>query len=224
MRELTLLLRRGEVAVLGALLAIATAIWCFVELAGEVIEGETARIDTALLMAFRSPSDPTQPIGPRWLVETMRDFTALGSFGVLGLVTAMAAGYLFVVAKWRAALVLLLSVVAGVTISTILKDVIDRPRPDLSQTMVYVSSASFPSGHSMMSAVVYLTIGAMIARMQTDLRAKYYIMSWAVLLTLLVGITRIYLGVHWPTDVLAGWIVGSAWAIFCWVVMRWVRG
>jgi undecaprenyl-diphosphatase len=86
-----------------------------------------------------------------------------------------------------------------------------------------VYSASFPSGHSMMAAIVYLTLGAMLLRTQADRRVKAYCLAVAVLLTLLVGTSRVYLGVHWPTDVLAGWALGAAWAMMCWLIMLWLQ-
>jgi undecaprenyl-diphosphatase len=79
-----------------------------------------------------------------------------------------------------------------------------------------VTSASFPNGHSMLAAVVYLTIGALIARFRPDPRVKIYALTLAAITTILVGISRVYLGVHWPTDMLAGWMIGAAWALICW--------
>jgi undecaprenyl-diphosphatase len=102
----------------------------------------------------------------------------------------------------------------------VLKEFFERPRPDLVPHGAEVFTASFPSGHAMMSAVVYLTLGALLARVETGLRVKAFVLSVSVLLTVLVGISRVYLGVHWPTDVLAGWTVGAAWAVMCWLIAR----
>ncbi|MFC4174417.1 phosphatase PAP2 family protein [Microvirga sp. GCM10011540] len=214
---------RAEWPILLASLAAAGAIWAFVELADEVVEGSTHAIDRRLLLALRSEADPAEPLGPAWLEEMMRDFTALGGVGVLTLLTVGAVGYLFLTDKWRAALAVLLSVAGGILLSTLIKMGFDRPRPDLVSHGSYVYTASFPSGHSMMAAVVYLTLGALLARVQSPKRAKAYILVSAVLLTILVGISRVYLGVHWPTDVLAGWAVGAAWALLCWVVTLWLQ-
>ncbi|QLF71482.1 phosphatase PAP2 family protein (plasmid) [Peteryoungia desertarenae] len=202
-----------------ALLVVAAALWGFVELVDEVIEGETGAVDEALLLAFRSAEDPAVPLGPDWLKEMMRDFTALGGVGILTLLTFAVAGYVTLLGKPKAALAILISVGGGVIISTLIKAGIDRPRPDLVPHGSYVSSASFPSGHSMMATVVYLTLAVIVARVRPRWRQRVYVLSWAILATLLVGVSRIYLGVHWPSDVLAGWTVGSAWAILCWTIM-----
>lgn len=202
-----------------ALLFAAAAAWGFIELADEVMEGGTRAADRALLLALRSSADPATPLGPEWLKEMMRDFTALGGIGVLTLLTIAAAGYVTTLGKPKAALAIIIAVGGGIIISTLIKAGIDRPRPDIVPHGSYVTSASFPSGHSMMAAVVYLTLAVIVARVRPRWRTRFYVLSWAVLATLLVGVSRVYLGVHWPTDVLAGWTVGSGWAILCWAVL-----
>jgi undecaprenyl-diphosphatase len=153
----------------------------------------------------------------------MRDFTALGSTGVLAVVVAAIAGFLAMTRKSHAALFVLASVIGGVLISQAMKWAFARPRPDLVPHGAEVFSASFPSGHSMMAAVVYLTLGALLARTQSDRAVKAYVLAVAVLLAALVGASRVYLGVHWPTDVLAGWALGGVWALFCLLVMQWLQ-
>ncbi len=152
-----------------------------------------------------------------------RDFTALGGVAVLVLISLSALGYLLLARRYRAALFASIAVPGGMLLSTVMKMGYDRARPDLvpHETMVY--TASFPSGHSMMSAVTYLTLAALLIRVQPALRLKAYLLIMATLLTLLVGVSRVYLGVHWPTDVLAGWTAGAAWAALCWLVMRWMQ-
>jgi undecaprenyl-diphosphatase len=125
--------------------------------------------------------------------------------------------------KGYAALFVLGSVAGGVLISQAMKWAYARPRPDLVPHGTEVFTASFPSGHSMMSAVVYLTLGALLARTQSERRVKTYVLAVAVLLTVLVGASRVYLGVHWPTDVLAGWALGGMWALICLLVMGWLQ-
>lgn len=203
-----------------AVLAVAGGIWSFVELADEVVEGETAAIDRALLLAFRSAADPRDPLGPPWLEEVGRDLTALGGIAVLSLLSVAVAIFLLLRRQRGAAVLLAVSVTGGMLASSLLKVFFERPRPDLVPHGVQVFTASFPSGHAMLSAVVYLTLGVLLARVERELRVKAFVLSAAVLLTVLVGISRVYLGVHWPSDVLAGWTVGAAWAVMCWLIAR----
>jgi undecaprenyl-diphosphatase len=203
-----------------ALCMCALTLWGFVELADEVVEGSTREIDTAVLLALRTPDDPADPLGPRWLEEMGRDVTALGGVGVLALLTSFGAGFLWMSGKRRVALFLLASVAGALVTGTVLKGLFDRPRPDLVPHATYVVTKSFPSGHSMMSAATYLTIGTLLARVQVRRRLKVYILGVATFLALLVGASRVYLGVHWPSDVLGGWALGSAWALACWIVAR----
>lgn len=207
-----------EWPVLLILLLAAAAVWTFIELADEVAEGSTLAIDRELLLLFRAPDDPTRMLGPPWLHELMRDLTGLGSFGVLTLITLSALGFLLLERKRHAAILLAVAVLGGVVLTNVLKIGFDRPRPPLSDYEPLLWTASFPSGHSTMAAVVYLTIGALIARVRPDPRVRAYVLILSVLVALIIGLSRIYLGVHWPTDVLAGWAVGSAWALLCWLV------
>jgi undecaprenyl-diphosphatase len=213
-------LGRHERGTLILLLAAAAGIWGFFELADEVLEGETHHVDQALLLALRSPGNPADPIGPHWLEEMGRDFTALGGVGVQALITAAMAGSLWLAGKRRAALMVLLAIGGGITLSLLLKGAFDRPRPELVPHGSYTYTSSFPSGHSMTAAVTYLTLGALLMRLVPQKALKIYFFLLAVLLTLLVGLSRVYLGVHWPSDVLAGWTAGFIWALLCWTVMR----
>lgn len=218
-----LLASRGEGPILIIFLLVASAVWGFVELAGEVVEGSTEALDRTILLALRNPGDLSDPLGPEWFEEMMRDFTALGGLGVLSLLTAAAVGYLLLTGKRHAALVVLLSIVSGIVLSSLIKLGFDRPRPDLVPHGSYVYTASFPSGHSLMSAVVYLSLGALVARVQQRWHLRLYILAVAVVLSLIIGFSRIYLGVHWPTDVLGGWTAGAAWALLCWFVTLWLQ-
>ncbi|MBU8542067.1 phosphatase PAP2 family protein [Roseomonas sp. ROY-5-3] len=211
---------RLELGTVILLLLVAGSAWGFIELADAVVEGETLAIDRALLLAMRSPADPADPLGPGWLVEMGRDVTALGGVAVLVLVTLAVTVFMVLRRLWHAAGLLLAAVGSGIIVSTLLKNAFERARPDLVPHGSYVATASFPSGHSMMAAVVYLTLGALLARVEPDGRVKVFVLCCAVLLTLLVGISRVYLGVHWPTDVLAGWTVGAGWALLFWLMAR----
>jgi undecaprenyl-diphosphatase len=189
----------------------------FLGIAEEVAEGDTLHLDERILMAMRVPGDRQQPIGPD---EAFRDFTGLGGVGVLGLVTLATLGYLWLRGRRRAALYVLLAIGGGLLIGLALKAGFHRPRPDLISHGSVVATASFPSGHTMLSAIVYLTAGAMLALVHEGRAVRIYLIGCALLFTVLVGVSRVYLGVHWPTDVLAGWAGGAAWAALCWVVAR----
>ena len=207
-----------EWSVLAGVLMLVASIWAFFELADEVQDGDTHRFDEAVLLSMRNPADLTDPIGPGWIEEIGRDVTALGGIAVLVMIVLAVSGYLLLRRKNRAALWLMLATGTGIMLSNLLKMGFDRPRPDLVPHGSIVYTASFPSGHSLMAAVVYLTIGALLARVERRRRLKVYVLTLAILLTLLVGVSRVYLGVHWPTDVLAGWTIGAAWALMFWLI------
>ncbi|TGQ28076.1 MULTISPECIES: phosphatase PAP2 family protein [unclassified Mesorhizobium] len=214
------LFNRIEFPVLLAGLAIAGGLWGFEELM-EVARATTPHaFDTEILLAFREAGQPDNPVGPPWLEGAMRDITSLGSASVLGLITAAAIVYLLLIRRPGPALLMFVAVAGGQMLSSILKFDIDRPRPDLVSHLVDVASLSFPSGHAMLSAVTYLTLGSMAARFLPGRVTRIYVFALAVMTTLLVGISRIYLGVHWPSDVLAGWCAGFAWAMLCWLASR----
>lgn len=208
-------LRRIDSRMLLIFLVLAPSLVLFVNLASEVAEGDTLAFDRWVLQHLRSSDDPSVPIGPAWLREAMVDFTALGGGAVLTLVTLLAAGYLLARRKMALALFLAAAVAAGGILNTLLKFGFVRERPDVVPHLVEVSSASFPSGHAMNSAMVFLTLAALLVSAERSWRVRIFLMSAAILLTSLVGVSRAYLGVHWPTDILAGWSVGAAWAVMC---------
>jgi undecaprenyl-diphosphatase len=217
-KRLWLRLRLNEAAPLLSLSALSSFLWAFVNLASEVLEGDTVTFDRTILLALRNPNDLADPVGPPWLEEVGRDFTALGGHGVLTFVTLATLAYLVMTRKRHAALLVIAAIGGGMLLSTLLKFGFSRPRPDLVPHAARVYTASFPSGHAMLSAVTYLTLGALLARVQPQRRVKAFLIGLAVILTVLVGISRVYLGVHWPSDVLAGWCIGAAWASLCWFV------
>ncbi|HVG81787.1 MAG TPA: phosphatase PAP2 family protein, partial [Methylomirabilota bacterium] len=204
-----------EIKTLLVILLLAGAGWGFAELADEVGEGETRSFDEAVLLAMREPGDTNDPVGPRWFEEAARDVTALGGLVVLLIVTASSAAYMLLGRRPRMALLLTLSVIGAQILSSALKHGFARPRPELVAHEAYVYTASFPSGHSVMAAATYLTLGALLAQVQSRRRQKMFLLGLAMALALLVGMSRIYLGVHWPTDVLAGWTLGGLWALIC---------
>jgi undecaprenyl-diphosphatase len=207
---------------LGAI-AIALLVGGFGMIADEMVEGDTLAFDRAILLLFRSPGNPADPLGPPWLEEAMRDITSLGSFPILIILVTLTVLYLLMSGMRRTGWFLAAAVVGGAIVSTVLKELFNRTRPDITD-VTRVFTASFPSGHATTSAVVYLTIGALLAG-ATDLRRlKVLYLGGAIFLTVVIGITRLYLGVHYPTDVLAGWAIGTAWALLCWAAYHlWLR-
>jgi undecaprenyl-diphosphatase len=211
-----------EFRILLVLGIVMVGTWGFIELAELANAGETHPIDTALLLALRNPVDPSQPLGPRWLAEMVRDITALGGVAVLAVLSFGVIGYLMLLRRHDLVVLVIFSVGGAILLNFLLKLGFDRPRPDLVPHLTEAYQASFPSGHSMSSAATYLILGAMMARVQPRRSLKIYFLSLAIFVMLLVGISRVYLGVHWPSDVLAGWAAGSIWALLCWAVAWWL--
>ena len=201
-------------------LGVCVLLFLFVTLAGEVSEGDTTALDSKILLALRSADDPSRPIGPPWVEYVMLDLTALGGPTVLSLVVAGVLGFLLLQGRHHTALVVLVAAVGGELANSVLKNAFMRPRPAVVPHLREVVSPSFPSGHAMESAIIYLTLGAMLMRIAEGRLTKLYCLGVAVLLTLLVGISRVFLGVHYPTDVIGGWILGFLWASLCWLVER----
>jgi undecaprenyl-diphosphatase len=206
--------------VLVAVLLVIAGTWGFIALADEVLEGDTQHFDERVLRALRRADAPGRPIGPAWLMEVARDVTALGGVTVLSLTTAAVAGYLLIVRKYRAMWFVIAAAAGALLISTGLKNFFHRPRPELVPHLATVYTSSFPSGHSMLSSSIYLTLGALLARLLPGRRDKIYFIFVALAVTFLVGVSRVYLGVHYPTDVLAGWTAGLVWALLCWLAAR----
>jgi undecaprenyl-diphosphatase len=209
-----------ELALMLGTLCVVASTWGFVLLASQVAKGNTKSFDEQVLKALREPDDPANPIGPGWLEESARDITALGSKTVLSLATLAVAGFLALDRRYSAMGFVVGAVLSGWALSFLLKLAFDRPRPELVPHLMRVYFSSFPSGHSMMSAVVYGTLGSLLSSLVTRRRLKFYFLAVAALAAGLVGVSRVYLGVHYPTDVLAGWSAGLAWSTLCWLVSR----
>ena len=205
------------------LFAIACLLFVFGVVAQVVVEGKSSAFDRSIILAFRDPANLSAPIGPAWVQEAARDLTSLGSIIVLVIITAAVAGYLFLARKQAAAWLMLFAVFGGIAVSDLLKFAFARPRPDFVAPAARVFTTSFPSGHATLSAITYLTIAALLARSQSSSKIGRYFIVLAALLTILIGISRIYLGVHYPTDVVGGWCIGAAWALGCWVLMTWLQ-
>lgn len=204
-------------------LLIAALLGIFGVVADEALEGDTVAFDTAVTALFRVHGSATAAVGPSWLQEAVRDLTSLGSFTVLGLVVAATALYLLIARKAGTALFLVVAVVAGTAISNVLKETFNRPRPAV-EASTHVFTASFPSGHATLSAVVYLTLGAILAQSVRSPVMKGYFIGMALFVTFLVGVSRVYLGMHYPTDVIAGWSLGLSWALLCWATKQMLDG
>jgi len=205
------------------LLAIACLLFMFGLVAQIVVEGKSFALDRRIILAFRDHGNPSAPLGPAWVQEAARDLTSLGSIIVLVIIVLAIAGYLFLARKQAAAWLMLVAVLGGIALSDLLKFAFGRPRPDFISPGARVFTTSFPSGHATLSAITYLTIAALLARTQSSPRIGVYFIVLAALLTILIGVSRIYLGVHYPTDVLGGWCIGAAWALGCWVLMTWLQ-
>jgi undecaprenyl-diphosphatase len=203
------------IAALGAL--------TFFYLGHEVGEDEFRQFDSAILLWLRNPADLSQPIGPPWLAESVLEITALGGYTLIILLVAAVIGFLLVAGLRGPALFVFLSVLTGWLASQVLKSFYSRPRPDLVPQLDVVHTASFPSGHATMTALVYLTLAAVIARLTDRTSLRIYVFAAAALISIIVGLSRVYLGVHWPSDVIAGWVLGAAWAALSWLVVSALR-
>ncbi|MCP3920139.1 MAG: phosphatase PAP2 family protein [bacterium] len=202
---------------------VALGVFVLLRLGEYVSTQETHSLDREILLALRNADDLSDPRGPGWIEEIGRDLTALGGTVVLTLFSLAALCYALMRREKVTAAMLFLAVGGGMIVSLVLKQVYDRPRPDLVPHHSIVYTNSFPSGHSMMAAVTYLSLAAILVRVQPNVSLKAFITMIAVLLTVLVGVSRVYLGVHWPSDVVAGWAAGTAWAALAWYVARIVQ-
>ncbi len=208
----------GEAGILLIALSVLAGILVFISISDEVAEGDTQYIDTYILKSLREPNDLSKPAFPEWVTASMKDLTSLGSETVLVLITLIVTGYLLLRKKYYWLWMVLIATIGGALLVWGLKEFIGRTRPTLVTHLLEEKSLSFPSGHSMMSAIVYLTQAALLSRIEENRKAKIYIISTALMLTILIGISRVYIGVHYPTDVLAGWVAGISWALLCWYI------
>jgi undecaprenyl-diphosphatase len=196
-------------------LVVFGCVFAFVAIADEVSEGGTRDFDHAVLDALRVPGEPGVPVGPAWLLPVVRDLSALGGVAVLTFLTLLVLGFLALHRKWRLAAVLLASSVGATVLNQVLKHWFNRDRPEAAYHLVEAGNQSFPSGHSMLSAAIYLTLGLMLSAIAKPFWMKAYFLGAAALAVAVVGLSRVYLGVHFPTDVAAGWTIGAAWSLLC---------
>ena len=201
-------LLRFETGALVLSILAASALWAFFSLAGEVAEGDTRTFDRQAILLLRNPADLSDPIG----------FTLVTVTTVVGVLAFVFHGRL------RHALVLAGAVLLSWMSSETTKLLYGRERPDLVPHGAYVYSGSFPSGHSTMAAATFLTLAILIASLEPKRRTKALVYGLALLVLVTVGLSRVYLGVHWPSDVLAGWTLGAVWALLGWIVLRRIGG
>lgn len=209
------LLAAGGAAALAAL--ILTLIGLFID------RGHRFAFDSAILLAARGGTAHGVPVGPSWMKPAAVDITALGGVTVLTLIVTATVGFLAVRRLWLTMALVLAGTISGSIAVALVKLLVGRPRPDLTDHLVQVSSASFPSGHAANSAIVYLTIATLIMQIVQGRGARSYILIVAALLVTAIGMSRVYLGVHWPSDVLGGWAFGTLWAIGWWAIGAWAR-
>ena len=213
-------LERAELKLLVIGLGLCGVLFLFIRLAGEVMKGDTQTLDVQIIRSLRSAADPALPIGPAWMEGVLIDVTALGSPIVLGLIVLIITGYLLLQARYVTEVIVLLSSISGEILNETLKVFFERPRPSVVTHLRTVVTASFPSGHAMESAIIYLTLGALLMRVVEGRITKVYCMAMAMFLTLIVGVSRVFLGVHYPSDVLGGWMLGFFWAAVTFLVTQ----
>ncbi|WP_309083287.1 phosphatase PAP2 family protein [Chelativorans sp.] len=196
---------------------VGLGFYAFISIADEMAEGEIRAVDERLFLALRNPANPSDPLGPPWLEEAALEITSLGGYALIVLAVAAVTGLLLITRRYGPALYAVLSVGSGALLSSFSKNFYGRPRPDLVDHLDMVHTASFPSGHAMVTTVAYLTLAALVIRFFDDLRVRLYVAGVAIFISAIVGLTRVYLGVHWPSDVAAGWALGAAWASLTWL-------
>lgn len=207
-----------------ALFAILTlGVYLFIEIAEEMAEGEMRAIDEMLFLSLRVAGDPSTPLGPAWLQETAVEITAIGGYPLIILTLAAVAGFFLVIRRYGAAAYAVLAVGSGALLSQTLKQYYGRPRPDLVDHLDTVHTLSFPSGHALVTTVAYLTLASLVIGFLADRRARVYVLSVAVFVAVIVGLSRVYVGVHWPSDVAAGWALGAAWASLSWLILHFIN-
>jgi undecaprenyl-diphosphatase len=213
-----LALARGEITPIAAVAILAAGVLAFADIAEDFPEAEGRAFDQRVLDTLHPGPDLSVPIGPSWVAHAAQDLTALGSVAVLVVVALIAIGTLIMQRRRLQALLLAFALGGGLAISEALKGFFERSRPPEIYHAAGYLNASFPSGHALLSTVFYLTLAAMLARTLKRRREKLFAMGVGLTLAALVGATRVYLGVHWASDVLAGWCLGAAWAMACWLL------
>lgn len=214
------MLQEPSKIVLSVWVSVIAGLAGFFLTAWAAVHGATARFDETLLLALRNPDDLSDAWGPGWFEEAAAEFTALGGYPILVTVMLVALVSLWLLHKRHAVYLLAAAIASGTIVSTLMKSAFDRARPELVEHMDRVFTASFPSGHSMASMLAWLTLAAVAVRFIPRRSLRVFIMAAAFALSVLVGLSRIYLGVHWPSDVLAGWCLGPRTGRLSWMQFR----
>jgi len=211
---------RIEIALLAVWIVVAGALWSFLAIGSEMQEGELTGFDRSVLEALRQNGDTHKAIGPHWLIESMRDVTALGGVTLVTVVTVLAVTLLLGHKQKNQAVVLAIFIPLAQLSSGLFKDVYDRARPSFAIFGDLPTSMSFPSGHSTVATATYFLLAVIVSSLETNRSMKVLAFAVAALLSLAIGFSRVFLGVHWPSDVIAGWCLGAAWAMIAAVVLR----
>ena len=190
----------------------------FAAIAYLVSTDATTAFDLSVMSHFIERGETVSPLGPPWVEEIFLELTALGGGTVLTLVALLVLTGLFITRQRGAGLTLMATLFSGTIIPYGLKFLFDRPRPDLVAHLDRTFTASFPSAHATVSMIYWISIATIIARFIDHAILRRFIYYSAFSLVILIGLSRIYLGVHWPSDVVAGWLLGLAWAAFCWLL------
>ncbi|MEO6094078.1 MAG: phosphatase PAP2 family protein [Novosphingobium sp.] len=194
--------------------ALLASLFCWLGFAGVVVAvnaGATGGFDRVGLMIWRSPVVLT-PLGPVWLLEAVRDLTALGGVLLRNVFALGAVVALLFISLRREAALLALTIASGWLVDGAIKHAVGRPRPTIVPHLTEAGGSSFPSGHSFNSAVVYIAIALAFATLSTREAVRITIIGAALLASLVIAWSRVWLGVHFPSDVVAGWLGGAGWA------------
>lgn len=196
------------ILILGGLTIAIFLSYGFAKIAATVVSGKTTGFDEAVMRFMGQHQVP-------WISNLMVELTMLGTGIVVAMIVAVSALFLWLYDYKNSSTLLLVTTLGGILLNNVLKLGFDRPRPQFFEWGTHVMSSSFPSGHAMSAAIVYPTVAYLAARLQKTHFARVTTMLAAALLVLLICLSRVYLGVHYPTDVLAGVVVGLAWSAFC---------
>lgn len=216
LKDMQMLTTRLIVSIMGLLTMFAAISFA-------VVSGSTSAFDRYLILSLRKQNSTSVLLGPEWLPETARNLTSLGSVPVLVILVAITVGCFLIANRSTAIRGIVIAFVGGLMMLNLLKWGFARPRPDFIVPVGEVFTDSFPSGHATLSAATYLTLAMILSRAANDWRFTVFFFGISLSIMVMIGISRVYLGLHYPSDVLAGWCLGSAWALCCGAMLDQVR-